>query len=88
MMHSGDEFYGDEVTSGPDLEGLHGLDWNEAADYTHEFGSSPRHARGGLRGACAPEERHRARPEHHRAPRGGKRPVVCRPLSSPGPQTE
>ncbi|WP_216327924.1 hypothetical protein [Deinococcus aestuarii] len=37
MMHSGDEFYGDEITSGPNLEDLHGQDWNEANDYTNEL---------------------------------------------------
>ncbi|GGR61141.1 hypothetical protein GCM10008959_23810 [Deinococcus seoulensis] len=32
-MYSADEYYEDSITSGPDLEDLHGLDWgaNESA---------------------------------------------------------
>lgn len=36
-MYSGDEYYNDEITSGPNLEDLHGLDWNEANEYAHEL---------------------------------------------------
>jgi hypothetical protein len=41
MTHSGDEFYGDEITSGPNLEDLHGQDWNEANEYARELDDQP-----------------------------------------------
>ncbi|WP_155300820.1 hypothetical protein [Deinococcus kurensis] len=40
-MYSGDEHYEDGMTSGPDLEDLHGLDWNEANEYAQELDEEP-----------------------------------------------
>ena len=56
-MYSADEHYEDSITSGPDLEDLHGLDWTEANGYARELDEEPPGEAGPAAEDCESEPR-------------------------------